>query len=108
MTVDLAVLQPTTCIIIHAHLLNFSASDVSIELDPSGRTLQSSSVTFEVDKQWAVISFDETLPVGNATLNIALYTGSFNTQVAQGLFLSDNSFQPQRMYVVTILYYRFF
>jgi len=87
-TIDLTVVQPTSCIVLSANLLTFG----NVTLRVGQNTLNPQSVSFNQTMQFAIIQFSSVLPLGSAVLTIT-YVGQVNT-VGAGFFISDNTFSP--------------
>jgi aminopeptidase 2 len=86
-----SVVAATSCIVLHSHLLNWTASDAALSVN--GKSTPIISVDFDTDNEFAIVSVASTLAVGTtASLKIS-FTAQFNSgpDGGSGFFLSNNS-----------------
>lgn len=100
MSINLQIDQPTSCLILNQHQLQFKAEDVALVLN--GQMFQASSLNFDNNQSMVEIQFAQDLPTGNGQLNISRYVAQIYDN-GFSLFLSNNSYNPSDYQSVRML-----
>jgi aminopeptidase N len=90
--IDVNIKEPANAITLNAIELKFQ----SVEIDVRDGGAQAGSVSLDLEKQQATITFPKTIPAGDATLKIH-FTGILNNEL-RGFYLSKTE---RRSYAVT-------
>ena len=89
----LAVVQPTSCIVVHSMDLVWGSENVTLRTE-TGEVVKPMSVEFDGILQQAKILFEKDLEVGSARMTVS-FDGVINT-VGTGFFISDNVYVPSK------------